>query len=80
MSKMGLVGLVIIIILVFGIAGFVFSKVTIDSVFVNEVTGSDALTQSGISQTTLLSWIMSGISHSIGSTASTFWDWITFWN
>lgn len=72
------VGLIIAVIMFFGITAFVFSQIQIDAVFADSVTGNNALIQSGITQVNLLSWITDGISDAIDSTIRSIFSWSWF--
>ena len=69
------VGIIIFVVLAFGLTGFIFSQIVIEPVFSESVSGTKAFSQSGISQTTLLSWIMGSISDAIGNTITSIFSW-----
>jgi len=69
------VGIIIFVVLAFGLTGFIFSQIVIEPVFADGISGTEAFAQSGMSQTTLLSWIMGSISDAIGNTITSIFSW-----
>ena len=69
------IGIIIFILLAFGLTGFIFSQIVIEPVFTEGISGTEAFTQANISQTTLLSWLMGSISDAISNTITSIFSW-----
>jgi len=68
MSKTGLVGLILTIVLAFSLTAFVFSKIQIEPVFMVQTSGSSALSQTGyIQPVSLFDYITAPIGRAISA-------------